>query len=255
MRLLDREPNATCVILYYHSVPDEQKQAFTHQMDIVERLTVPISIERVPQLLPGRRYCSITFDDGFEDVISNALPEMQKRNIPAAIFVTSGRLGQLAGWWPVTAPEQQRRIAPAEKWQELPTDLITIGSHTLTHPYLSTLGEKEARRELCESRFLLQELLKRKINVFSFPYGNFNADLVSWCREAGYERIFTSLPANAFQNGNEFILGRVAAEPNDWSLEFRLKLLGAYRWLPFAISWKRRILSLSMSVGLRKRPL
>ena len=254
MRLLGQKPNSTCVILYYHSVPDMQKRAFAHQMDIVKNLTIPISIERVPQLLPGGRYSSITFDDGFEDIISHALPEMQKRSIPATIFVTSGCLGQLAGWWPATAPEQKRRIAPAEKWQQLPNDLITIGSHTLTHPYLSTLGEKGARRELCESRLVLQELLKRKINTFSFPYGDFNADLVRWCREAGYERIFTSLPGNAFQNGNEFISGRVEVEPTDWSLEFRLKLLGAYRWLPSAISWKRRILSLSVSMGLKHRP-
>lgn len=255
MRLLGRESKATCVILYYHSVSDVQKRAFAHQMDIVESITIPISIERIPQLLPGRHYSSITFDDGVEDIISNALPEMKERSIPATIFVTSGCLGQLAGWWPVSAPEQQKRIAPAEKWQKLPTDLITIGSHTLTHPYLSSLSEKEARRELCESRVMLQELLGRNINTFSFPYGDFNADLINWCREAGYKRIFTSLPGNAFRNANEFISGRVEVEPTDWSLEFRLKLLGAYRWLPYAISWKRRILSASVSMGLRHRNL
>lgn len=255
VRMLGRMPKATCVILYYHSVPDEQQRAFAHQMDVVASLTIPISLEHIPQLLPRKRYSSITFDDGFEDTLDNALPELQKRGIPATFFVTAACLGQSAAWWPEPAPERQRRIARPERWQQLPPDLISIGSHTLTHPHLSSLSETEARRELWESRLVLEELLKRKIRTLSFPYGDFNADLVSWCRDAGYERIFTSLPGNAFQNVNEFISGRVSVEPTDWPLEFRLKLLGAYRWLPSAISWKRRILSCLMidKAGVRRK--
>jgi hypothetical protein len=51
------------------------------------------------------------------------------------------------------------------------------------------------------------------------------------------------MPWNAFRKEEEFLSGRVKAEPTDWPLEFRLKLLGAYRWLPYAIKWKFMILS------------
>lgn len=253
MRLLGRMPNATCVILYYHSVSDVQKLAFIRQMDIVTRMTIPISIDHVPKMLPGKRYSAITFDDGFENIINNALKILCNRGIPATVFVTSGYLGRPAEWWPKTESERQLKIGEAEKWQQLQADLISIGSHTLTHPYLTALSEPEAKSELFESRAMLQELLKREINTFSFPYGDFNAALIDWCREAGYKRIFTSLPGNSFQKTNEFVSGRVKVEPTDWPLEFRLKLLGAYSWLPLAISWKRRILSLSLSMGLKER--
>ena len=251
--LLGRDSYSTCTILYYHSIPDCQKDAFAHQMDITKSLTIPISIERIPELLPGKHYSSITFDDGFEDVIINALPETEKRLIPSAIFLTAGYLGQLAEWWPALTAERKKIIADAEKWQAITSKLVTIGSHSLTHPSLSMLSEKEARRELCESRARLKKLLRRDINAFSFPYGDFNENLISWCREAGYKRIFTSMPGNAFLNENEFISGRVAVEPTDWSLEFRLKLLGAYRWLPLAISWKRKILLHFVSIGFGHR--
>jgi peptidoglycan/xylan/chitin deacetylase (PgdA/CDA1 family) len=253
MRLLGRMPNATCVILYYHSVSDVQKLAFVRQLDIVTSMTIPISIDHVPKLLPGKRYSAITFDDGFENIITNAVPELSKRGIPATVFVTSGYLGRPAEWWPKTESERQLKIGKAEKWQQLQADLISIGSHTITHPYLTALSEPEAKSELFESRAMLQELLKRKINTFSFPYGDFNAALIDWCREAGYKRIFTSLPENSFKKANEFVSGRIKVEPTDWPLEFRLKLLGAYSWLPLAISWKRRILSLSLSMGLKER--
>jgi peptidoglycan/xylan/chitin deacetylase (PgdA/CDA1 family) len=197
-------------------------------------------------LIPGIRYSAITFDDGFEDTINNAVPELKKRGIPATVFITVDFLGKYAVWWPESSNERQQRIAPAEKWQQLQTELISFGSHTLTHPFLSSLSETEARRELFESRVMLQKLFTRKICTFSFPYGDFNADLVNWCRDAGYERIFTTMPRYAFQNENEFLSGRVKVEPTDWPLEFRLKILGAYRWLPYAISLKRRFLSCSI---------
>src|SRR5207245_1160814 len=88
--------------------------------------------------------------------------------------------------------------------------------------------------------------------LFSFPHGSFNAKLVEWCREAGYERVFTILPTLAFSDPREFVTGRVSVEPTDWPLEFRLKLLGAYRWLPFGFGLKRKILSMPFVGSARK---
>lgn len=247
LRMTRRLPAPSCVVLYYHSVPDVQRRAFADQMDVVARLTVPISVERVPQLLPGARYSAVTFDDGFESTVNNAIPEMEKRRIPVTIFVTTGYLGEAATWWPASAPEKQQKIAPAEEWKRLPPDLISIGSHTVTHPHLPSMSEKDARRELHESRVMLQELLNRDISTFSFPYGEYNDELITWCREVGYERVFTIMPANAFRSVSEWVTGRVQVQPTDWCVEFRLKLLGAYRWLPYAMDWKRKLFPSSVS--------
>jgi peptidoglycan/xylan/chitin deacetylase (PgdA/CDA1 family) len=241
--MIGREPDPTCVVLYYHSIPDIHQKAFADQLDIIAGLTEPISIERVPGFLPGKRYSAVTFDDGFEDTIHNAVPELRKRGIPATAFVTAAYMGQCARWWPESSPERQQKIASVEKWQQFSSSLNSVGSHTITHPYLTSLDEEEARRELSESRKMLEELLKREISTLSFPYGDFNAKLIDWCRDAGYKRVFSTMPGNAFRNQGEFLSGRVKVEPTDWPIEFRLKLMGAYRWLPYAISWKRRILS------------
>ncbi len=248
-RLIGRKPDASCVILYYHSVPEKYRNAFARQMDVVVRLTQPISIDHFPNLLLGTRYSAITFDDGFENVIDYAIPELQRRNIPATIFLTKGYLGEYANWWPESSSERRDRIAPIEKWRQLPSGIVDFGSHTLTHPHLSELGEAHARRELLDSRLMLQELLDRKIISFSFPYGDYNEKLLDWCRDAGYKRVFTSMPCNAFRKEDEFPSGRVKAEPTDWPLEFRLKLMGAYRWLPYAIKWKQRLYSLITRTG------
>jgi len=243
LRLLGRIAPPTCIILYYHSVPSKDRKAFARQVEMLARLARPVninSVEDVSTLVPGTRYAAITFDDGFEDAIENAVPELVKRNVPAVFFVTTGVLGQPATWWPEVAPERNRRIATAEQLQQLPSEWIGIGAHTLTHPRLSQLDEAQAKREILEPREQLEALLGRKIETFSFPYGDFNEALIGWCREAGYQRIFTTQHRNAFEPSSQFVVGRVKAEPTDWTLEFRLKLLGGYLWRPWASALKRR---------------
>ncbi len=239
LRLIGKKPAPTCIILYYHSVPAEQRQAFGRHMDLVARVTKPVPVDRFPEMLPGERYSGITFDDAFENIFDNAVPELVQRKIPASIFVTTEVLGKHAGWWPDAAPERHERIAVEPQIEQFPTDLISLGSHTLTHPRLTLTGDAEAKKEIFESRRKLEALLNRKVDTFSFPFGAYNDKLVDFCREAGYVRVFTSEPAGAFKSPDEYVTSRIKAEPTDWLIETYLKLMGCYRWIPYAISLKQ----------------
>ena len=176
--------------------------------------------------------------DGFENLVQQALPELKKRNIPATVFVISDALGKAFG--PAGRTE---KVMSLEQLRSLPAELISIGSHTVTHPMLPLLSEGEARTELMQSRRTLEGFLSRPVLTFSFPFGGFSPRLIELCREAGYDRIFTTLPAFAFTDPGQFVVGRVRVDPTDWPLEFRLKLAGAYRWLPAAFALKRKIVS------------
>jgi len=251
MRLLGRTPYTSCIVLYYHSIAPEQRDAFAQQMDIVLRLTKPIDGEHVPTLAAGEHYSVITFDDGFEDVVENAVPELVSRKIHAIVFVTVDGLGKTAYWWPADAPERSRRIATAEQIQQMPREWIRCGAHTMTHPRLSSVDEAQAKHEICESRRQLESLLEYRIGSFSFPFGDFDENVVRWCREGGYERVFTTQHTKAFDDPQAFMIGRVKVEPTDWRMEFRLKLLGGYVWLPWAIALKRRLLGRFNVAGAR----
>lgn len=226
------------VTLYYHAIQTEDRIAFARQMDAVLRQCTPVSLACIPRLLAGRRYVAIAFDDGFENVVVNAIPELVKRNIPATLFVTANALGKLAEWWPGQSVERYQRIITEEELRQLPDPLVTIGSHTMTHPFLTQVDRADAERELRESRSRLEQILEQEVTLFSFPYGDFNDAVVEWCREIGYQRVFTSLPRSALRE-NDYVNGRVAADPSDWPLEFYLKLSGAYNWAPYASSAKR----------------
>lgn len=241
--LMGKKPRGTCVAVHYHSVALRHRTRFAWQMNTLTLHAKPLAGDHRQPLQPGQRYVVVTFDDGFLSAIDNAVPELVQRRIPMTFFVVVGLLGTVPRWTEY-GPDSigEEIIATADCLRELPRDLITIGSHTMTHPWLPSLSEDEAKIELSVSRAELGKLLKRDITLFSFPYGAFNERLIELCREIGYERVFTILPKPAFTDPQEFVTGRIAVNPTDWKLEFRLKILGAYQWLPTAIAWKRKLL-------------
>jgi peptidoglycan/xylan/chitin deacetylase (PgdA/CDA1 family) len=213
-------------------------------MDILRRYVEPVRADVEAPLSAGKLYAAVTFDDAYQSVIQNALPELEKRTIPCALFVVTNFLGQFAPWSGTPGFSRDDRCITVEQLVGLSSDLVLIGSHTMTHPYLPSLAEDAARRELSESRRLLQQVIQREVRLFAFPHGAFNASLVACCQEAGYERVFSIERTMAFSGAQEYVIGRVSTDPTDWSLEFRLKLLGAYCWLPATLAIKRKTLAM-----------
>jgi peptidoglycan/xylan/chitin deacetylase (PgdA/CDA1 family) len=235
-RAMGRAARSSCVVVYYHSVDAAQRVRFAKQMDQLLSYAKPIAANEATNLQPGTHHVAVTFDDGFKNFYECALPELVKRGIPATMFVITDVIGKTFG--PDGYAEE---VMSLEQIRALPESLVTIGSHTLTHPLLPSVNLDQAKREIALSRAKLEEQLHRRIVLFSFPYGGFNQKLVEICHEAGYQRIFSTLPHFAFKKRHEFVTGRVSVDPTDWPLEFRLKIAGAYRWLPWAYEVKRKI--------------
>jgi peptidoglycan/xylan/chitin deacetylase (PgdA/CDA1 family) len=239
--LLGKKAPGTCVAVHYHEVAPEHRKRFARQMDTLMRHAKPLAADYRQPLQPGQHHAVVTIDDGLLSSIENAIPELVQRRIPVAFFVLPGLLGTVPRWDEFgTDSIGKEIIATADRLRELPRDLITIGSHTMTHPLLPSLSEDEAKFQLFASRAELEKLLNRDHALA--PYGEFCESLFQLCREAGYERGFTVLPIPALTDPREFVTGRIAVNPTDWGLEFRLKILGAYRWLPAVFAWKRKLL-------------
>jgi peptidoglycan/xylan/chitin deacetylase (PgdA/CDA1 family) len=252
-KMLGQQQRKSCVVLAYHSVTSKERPQFARQMDILIGNSTPVSagIESLPD--PGKRYAAVTFDDGLENIVANALPELAERKIPATLFIVTEALGTHPKWEYFGGDDpSQQRVMTEERLQGLSSDLVTIGSHTMTHPVLPTLNNEDLRQELVGSRTKLEAMIKREVKLFSFPYGSFSDNVIQACREACYDRVFTALPVFAFEKPREFVSGRVGVTPTDWPIEFRLKLAGAYRWLPYAYTLKRKLMSL---LGFGKSPL
>ena len=233
-RLTGVAPQPICTILYYHAVDD--RKHFGKQMDIVARCTRPISIDKPELMVSGHRYSAITFDDGMRSVLENALPELEERRMPCTIFMITNAFGCIPNWLKnADYYRETSRVMTKEEMLHVHSDLVTFGSHTVTHPDLTRISGAQMYTELHDSRIELEKLLGCPVRTFSFPHGAYNEAVVALCRKAGYERVFSILPFSTTLDETEYVTGRVWANPEDWNVEIYLKAVGAYRWLPKAL--------------------
>jgi peptidoglycan/xylan/chitin deacetylase (PgdA/CDA1 family) len=241
LSLFKKTRKAMCVILYYHTVYSEEIESFEQQMDDLLRWTNPISIKDINKIKPGLRYSAVTFDDGFTCVLDNALPVLAKRNIPAALFVPSGCLGQHPQWIDEGNINHKNVVMTEVQLNSLDKKLVLIGSHGRTHQNLLQIDPDEAQKEIIQSKTELENILNTPIETISFPHGDFNQTHIDMAIQAGYWQAFSILPELNYSNSDKFVKGRVKVDPSDWRLEYRLKLLGAYRWLPAAFAIKKKL--------------
>lgn len=243
-RLFGMPPRGNTVVIYYHRVTRKDAARFARQMDHLLRWAEPVTVNELDSDSLKPRRVAVTADDGWLSFFENALPELEKRNIPVAIFVVSHRLGDNLG------TETDRLISESEL-RSLRRDLVTVGSHTATHIRLATAPVSEGRRELLESRARLSQLLETDIRLFCFPFGAHDDESVALCRAAGYTRAFGAQATPSARLPGAFLVERIRVDPSDWPIEFHLKVLGAYRGLWAAALLKKELQS-ATSLALSK---
>lgn len=231
-----------CVALYYHSIFDTEKQNFEKQINLISHISNVIRTDNLEPLLSDKLYTIITFDDGFENLFYNAIPLMVEKKLPFTIFFVSNYFGKKPDWeFPGTHPDKNEKIMTVEQLNNIPRNLLTVGSHTVNHRKLTELNKDEIYFEIVDSKKTLQKLTNQNVDVISFPNGLFNDKVVQQCLEAGYRRMFTIEPKAALKNENETVTGRIWANGNDWYFEFWLKINGGYNWLNHALIFKQKI--------------
>lgn len=88
--------------------------------------------------------------------------------------------------------------------------VASLGSHTLTHPILTTLGTRDRQREIAESRQLLEARTGRKADIFCYPNGSHDESTVEMAR--GSYRAALSTRAGFAESGQDlFRLPRIPA--------------------------------------------
>jgi peptidoglycan/xylan/chitin deacetylase (PgdA/CDA1 family) len=132
------------------------------------------------------RQVFITLDDGFENVFTNAMPVFNDLGVPAIAYIVAGRIGG-TNTWDAHLNLPKRPLMTREQILEWARARYEIGAHTMTHPNLTQIPLAEARREIFDSKKVLEDLLGRPVVHFCYPFGGWNAQLRDLVREAGFE--------------------------------------------------------------------
>jgi len=155
----------------------------------------------------------LTFDDGFKNFIENAYPILKKLKATAYIFIPVSFIGKYNVW----DYKKLNVKIPVMNWSDLQflvKEGFIIGSHTMTHPFLTKIPLKDAKREIEFSKKFLEDNLGIEINTFCYPYGDYNKKIVSLVKNAGYKYAFTTKKGNLNFLENPFEINRVFISGN-----------------------------------------
>ena len=132
----------------------------------------------------------ITYDDGYENFLTDALPVHEREGCPATVFVLADKLGGVCDW----DPEMPRaRLMSLEQMQQVTrSGLITIGSHGLHHRRFATLTPDELDQEIELSHQILSSSLgSGYLPVLAYPFGNYSEAAVQRAKASPFQYAFT----------------------------------------------------------------
>lgn len=223
--MVEMYPPQGVLILEYHKVNDRTHddytvtpEVFSAQMDaLLEDGYTTISVldflraKKGKQRLPEKPVI-VTFDDGYSDNYTEAVPILEKRGMKATIFIVTNDIG-LPGYltW--------------EQLFDLEARGIELGSHTANHLPLTDMTVDEARDELQKSKLMMEWKGLKTIFVLSYPNGKYDKYLPGILKEEEYLAAVTGdAGLNTFQT-DPYRLLRINVPPPHFGVrEFRLRI-------------------------------
>jgi len=197
--LLDLEPDASEDLLSYSESPGDfaaqmayladQGYHTIHFSDLLAYFNEGRPLPEKPVI--------ITFDDGWADCYTIAYPILQQHGMTATFFIPSNWIENVEGtltWAQI---------------QEMSQGGIEFGSHSVTHPYLTTSEPDALAWELEYSKQTLEERLGKPVTALAYPFGLYDQTVIEAVQKAGYTSAVTIDPGQWVSEENLFTLKRI----------------------------------------------
>lgn len=156
----------------------------------------------------------ISFDDGYPSHVRTARPVLAAHHWPGVLFLELQNVGN---------PETGLTAAMVKK---LKAGGWELGSHTITHPDLTTLSGAALEREVAGSKKQISEKFNVPIDFFCYPAGRYNDETVAAVKAAGYTGAVTTVEGVATP-ARPFELKRIRINGDDGVDGFAAKLRAA----------------------------
>jgi len=169
----------------------------------------------------------ITFDDGFADNFWFACNILKEFGINPLIFLIVNYIGTDKIFSRYKDKEKDRFL----NWDEIKEMLkygVEFGSHTLTHPHLIQITEEEAKKEIFDSKKIIEDKIGKEIKFFCYPYGEYNEKVVEFVEMAGYKGAVVTPKKNMKIINSKFTMKRVGIYGHNSFFIFKLKIWKEY---------------------------
>jgi peptidoglycan/xylan/chitin deacetylase (PgdA/CDA1 family) len=169
-------------ILTYHSLDDSDSvlstapQVFANHMRVLAKLDADIvNLKDIGREMnrdhASKPMIAITFDDGFQNVYEHGFPVLRNYGFPATIFLVTDYCGGMNSWPSQPPGIPYQALLDWKQIKEMSRAGITFGSHTRTHPDLTTISTRDVEEEIIGSKNAIEDALGVSVDTFAYPYG------------------------------------------------------------------------------------
>jgi peptidoglycan/xylan/chitin deacetylase (PgdA/CDA1 family) len=203
---------------------------------------------------PSTKTFAVTFDDGWISVLRHGFPVLSALGVPATVFISTSFVDSADK--PLVGPEliewqggpHHDELYPLS-WPnllELSNEGWEVGSHTMTHAWLTRVDDVRLKRELSGSKERCEEMLGRPCRTIAYPKGDFDVRVEQATGEAGYEA--GAILPRRFSKPRPLAWPRVSIQRGDSDFVFRAKISRTLRVVRRSPVWPvvdgtRRIVS------------
>ena len=185
-------------ILMYHGVSDNMwgmtdlfikpSEMEAQIVWILENGYTPIWFEDLPRVNEIEKPVMLTYDDGYVDNYVDLFPILKKYNVKATIFVVTG-----------TADYNPNSLTTQQIKELSDSGLVSIQSHTVTHPYLRGMTREQQEYELTKSYLDIAHITGKAPTVICYPSGSYDDTTMELAKQ--YYRMGINM------NGNDYVTG------------------------------------------------
>lgn len=204
---------------------------FARQMGFLKLLGYQgLSMSDLMPYLRGERrgkVFGITFDDGYLNNLTHALPVLQRYGFSSTCYVVSQLMGK-TNTWDLKVGIPQVPLMTAEQLRQWGASGQEVGAHTRHHVHLTQLDETACRQEIAQCKSELEEAVGAPVQHFCYPYGEYSAQHMAMAGEAGYVTVTTTQRSRCQAQEDMLQLPRVPVLRTTTRLALWLKVASAY---------------------------
>lgn len=183
-------------VFCYHSIATDtwrfstDLSEFKKQISYLSKSRVAISADDLFNHITKKKTISqksflIAFDDGYRDILQ-VKDFLFKKNIKPIVFVLAD-----SNHAQRQELDTKRGFLSRKEVFSLKKAGWTIGCHSMTHDHFATLKAQGQKREIVDSKKILEKKLGMKIDYFAYPKGVYNKSILKYCKMAGYKMAFS----------------------------------------------------------------
>jgi len=229
-------------ILMYHSIASMPKgtvmrslhvppKRFRFQMRMLQWLGYRgVSMSELMPYLRGEqtgKVVGITFDDGYRNNLTEALPILKEFGFSATCYIISQKIGGVNEWDLEKGIPENPLMDETEVRQWIDRGM-EIGSHTQHHVRLTECDTQQTEMEITQSKQDLEQLFGSTIDHFCYPWGKHTTDIAQLTKQTKYQSATTTKRGRATQAHSLHHLPRVPISHSTLPHLFLLKVLTAY---------------------------